>query len=214
MDPRMTGGRPNPRPESGPSSRLGPRHGRTLIMLVGITGGMAAMAWAAVPLYDLFCRVTGYAGTPLVASVGADRVLDETVAIRFDASTAAGMPWAFRPARNSIEVHPGETNLAFYEATNPTDRTITGTATFNVAPPIAGGYFVKIDCFCFTEQTLAPGQSVRMPVTFFVDPSIADDAETRDIRTITLSYTFFETEPEPRRGRGRRSAATTTPAGG
>ncbi len=171
-------------------------HRRTLLALAGIAVGMGALAWAAVPLYDLFCRVTGYSGTPLVAESGADRVLDRTVSIRFDASTAAGMPWKFHPARNTMEVRPGETNLAFYQASNPTGRTITGTATFNVAPPIVGGYFVKIDCFCFTEQTLAPGETVSMPVTFYVDPAIADDAETRSIGTITLSYTFFETEPE------------------
>ena len=172
-------------------------HRRTLFALAGISAGMGAMAWAAVPLYDLFCRVTGYAGTPQVATSGADRVLEQTVSVRFDASTAAGMPWEFRPARTTMQVHPGETNLAFYQATNPTDRPITGTATFNVSPPIVGGYFVKIDCFCFQEQTLAPGQSARMPVTFYVDPAIADDAETRDIGTITLSYTFFEAEPAP-----------------
>ncbi len=193
--------------------RLMGRHGRTLVVLVGVVGGMAAMAWAAVPLYSLFCRVTGYGGTPLVATAGSDRVLDEIVSVRFDGSTAGGMPWAFRPAQNTLKVHPGETNLAFFEATNPTDRTITGTASFNVAPPIVGGYFVKIDCFCFTEQTLAPGQTVRMPVTFFVDPAIADDVETRDIRTITLSYTFFETEPAPQADAGD-GPATTTPAGG
>ena len=179
----------------------GPRaHRRTLLALAGIVVGMGALAWAAVPLYDLFCRVTGYGGTPLVAAAansgGTDRVLDRTVSIRFDASTAEGMPWEFRPARNTVEVRPGETNLAFYEAANPTDRTITGTATFNVSPPSVGGYFVKIDCFCFQEQTLAPGESVTMPVTFYVDPAIADDAETRGIGTITLSYTFFETKPQ------------------
>jgi cytochrome c oxidase assembly protein subunit 11 len=191
-------------------------HRRTFLALAGIAAGMGALAWAAVPLYDLFCRVTGYGGTPLVAAAGADRTLDETVSIRFDASTAAGMPWEFRPARNTMQVHPGETNLAFYEASNPTDRAITGTATFNVTPPVVGGYFVKIDCFCFTEQTLAPGESVTMPVTFFVDPAIADDAETRGIRTITLSYTFFETEPEPETETETDASAglATMPAGG
>jgi cytochrome c oxidase assembly protein subunit 11 len=122
------------------------------------------------------------------------------------------MPWAFRPAQNTMQVHPGETNIAFYEASNPTDRPITGTATFNVAPPVVGGYFVKIDCFCFTEQTLAPGESVTMPVTFYVDPAIADDAETRSIGTITLSYTFFEIETETET---KASAGlATAPAGG
>jgi cytochrome c oxidase assembly protein subunit 11 len=201
--------------------RIVPRHGRTLVMLVGVASGMAAMAWAAVPLYDLFCRVTGYSGRPLVASTGADRILDETVSVRFAASTAAGMPWAFRPVQNTLDVHPGETNLAFFEASNPTGRPITGHATFNVTPPIVGGYFVKIDCFCFTEQTLAPGETVSMPVTFFVDPAIAEDAETRGVRTITLSYTFFESETEtgpdpaaPDPAADARAGLATTPAGG
>lgn len=174
------------------------RHGSTAVMLAGIVAGMAGMAWAAVPLYDLFCRVTGFGGTPLRAEAGAapgtDRVLDRTVTVRFDASTAAGMPWTFRPEQTRRTVHIGETALAFYEATNPTDRAITGTATFNVTPPSVGGYFVKIDCFCFTEQVLAPGETVDMPVTFYVDPAIMDDPEARAVGTITLSYTFFEKE--------------------
>ena len=183
-------------------------HRRTLLALACIAAGMGALAWAAVQLYDLFCRVTGYGGTPLVAAAGADRVLDQTVAVRFDASTAAGLPWEFRPARNTMVVHPGETNLAFYEATNPTDRPIAGTATFNVSPPSVGAYFVKIDCFCFQEQTLAPGPSVQMPVTFYVDPAIADDAETRGIGTITLSYTFFEAQTQAGDGPGRQPDTT------
>lgn len=192
----------------------GPSHRRTFLALAGVVVGMGALAWAAVPLYDLFCRVTGYGGTPLVAEAGADRVLDRTVTVRFDASTAAGMPWEFRPARNTVDVHPGETNLAFYHASNPTDRPITGTATFNVAPPLAGGYFVKIDCFCFREQTLQPGESVEMPVTFYVDPAIADDPETRGIGTITLSYTFFETklQTEPGNETDDSAGLAATPA--
>ncbi len=170
------------------------RRGYTVLMLVSIVAGMTAMAWAAVPLYNVFCRVTGFGGTPLRADAGASRVLDQTVTVRFDASTAAGMPWTFRPEDTRRTVHIGETTLAFFDATNTSDRTITGTATFNVSPPSVGGYFVKIDCFCFTEQTLQPGQSERMPVTFFVDPSIMDDPEARAIGTITLAYTFFEKE--------------------
>ena len=170
----------------------GRRHTRTLIPLIGVVAGMAALAWAAVPLYDLFCRVTGFGGTPLVASSGADRVLDRTVTVRFDASTAAHMPWSFRPEQTQRTVRIGETALAFYEATNPTDQPVTGTATFNVTPPSVGGYFVKIECFCFQEQSLAPGETMRMPVTFFVDPAIVDDREARAVGTITLSYTFFE----------------------
>ena len=186
------------------------RHRRTLLALAGIGVSMGALAWAAVPLYDLFCRVTGYGGTPMVAAAGisGDRVLDETVTVRFDGSTAAGMPWRFRPERNTVEVRPGETNLAFYEAANPADRPITGTASFNVSPPSVGAYFVKIDCFCFQEQTLQPGESVRMPVTFYVDPAIVDDAETGSIRTITLSYTFFETKLQTGAAAGAGLAST------
>lgn len=168
------------------------RHARTLVPLVGVVAGMAGLAWASVPLYDLFCRVTGFGGTPLVAEAGADRVLDRTVTVRFDASTAAGMPWSFRPEETARSVRIGETALAFYEASNPTGRPVTGTATFNVTPPSVGGYFVKIDCFCFQEQTLAPGEAVKMPVTFFVDPAIMDDPQARAVGTITLSYTFFK----------------------
>ena len=172
-----------------------PNHTRTLIPVVGVALGMAAMAWAAVPLYDWFCRVTGYGGTTQAAEYASDRILDQTVKIRFDASTARDMPWSFKPVRPTMEIRIGETGLAFYEATNPTNRPVTGTATFNVTPLSMGGYFAKIDCFCFTEQTLQPGESVMMPVTFFVDPEMVDDAETADVHTITLSYTFFETEP-------------------
>lgn len=164
------------------------------IPLVAIGLGMAGLAWASVPLYDMFCRVTGFAGTTQVASQGADRVLDRMVNVRFDASTVRGMPWEFRPVQTAMKIQIGETALAFYEAYNPTDRVVAGTATYNVAPFSAGGYFTKIDCFCFTEQVLQPGERVRMPVTFYVDPEIVDDAETAGVTTITLSYTFFETE--------------------
>lgn len=172
------------------------RRVHTAIMLVGVVGGMAGMAWAAVPLYDLFCRVTGFGGTPLRAEAGIDagRVLDRTVTVRFDASTAGSMPWSFRPEETRRTVRLGETSLAFYQASNPTDRPVTGTATFNVTPPSVGGYFVKIDCFCFQEQVLAPGETIAMPVTFYVDPAIMDDPEARAVGTITLSYTFFEKE--------------------
>lgn len=170
-------------------------HRRTLIPIIGVGLGMAAMAWAAVPLYDLFCRVTGYGGTTQEASAAPLQVLDRTVTVRFDASTAQGMAWEFEPLQNTMDVRIGETGLAFYEAYNPTNRPITGTASFNVTPLSVGGYFAKIECFCFVEQTLQPGERVQMPVTFFVDPEMVDDGQTKLIHTITLSYTFFETEP-------------------
>jgi len=167
---------------------------RKAIPLVGVGLGMAALAWAAVPLYDLFCRVTGYGGTTQVASQGSDQVLDRTVTVRFDASTVAGMPWEFRPVETTMKVRIGETVLAFYEAYNPTDLVTAGTASYNVAPFSMGGYFNKIECFCFTKQVLQPGERVRMPVTFYIDPEMVDDAETDAVTNITLSYTFFETE--------------------
>lgn len=155
---------------------------------------MAATAWAAVPLYDLFCRVTGYGGTTQVAAGAPAESLDRTVAIRLDGSRMRGVPVEFRPVRNEMTLKIGETGLAFYEAYNPTDRAIATTASYNVTPFSAGGYFVKIDCFCFTEQVLQPGERVEMPVTFFVDPDIVDDPETEGVNTITLSYTLYETE--------------------
>ncbi len=133
---------------------------------------MLGLGYAAVPLYDLFCRVTGYGGTTAQSSVGSDIVLDETVTIRFDASRERGMPWAFKPVQREMEVQFGRTYLAFYEAHNPTDAPVAGTASFNVAPFAAGPHFVKIDCFCFEEQILMPGERVEMPVVFFVDPEI------------------------------------------
>ncbi|HUF55851.1 MAG TPA: cytochrome c oxidase assembly protein [Thermohalobaculum sp.] len=155
---------------------------------------MLGAAYASVPLYDLFCRVTGFGGTPRTAEVGSAEVLDQTITVRFDASTARTMPWRFKPVETTHEIRIGETGLAFYEAHNPTDRPITGTATFNVAPLSVGSYFVKIDCFCFVEQTLMPGETVEMPVTFYVDPEITRDPETKGVPEITLSYTFYETE--------------------
>ena len=167
---------------------------RTVIPLVAIGLGMAGMSWAAVPLYDMFCRVTGYGGTTQVAATGSDQVLDQVVTVRFDASTAGGMPWEFKPVRTTMKIRIGETALAFYEAYNPTDWVIAGTASYNVSPFSVGGYFTKIDCFCFTEQVLQPGERVMMPVTFYIDPEFVDDAETERVTTITLSYTFYETE--------------------
>lgn len=171
----------------------GRSNAKVVVPLLGIVFGMAAMAWAAVPLYDLFCRVTGYGGTTTTAADGSDAILDQTIVVRFDASTERSMPWTFKPVQNTMTVRIGETNLAFYEAYNPTKRPVAGTASFNVTPLNVGGYFAKIDCFCFVEQVLAPGERVTMPVSFFVDPDIVDDDDTKNTHTITLSYTFFET---------------------
>ena len=185
------------------------QNGRTLFKLAGVVCVMVSLSFAAVPLYDWFCKVTGYGGTITQAEQGADEILERVITVRFDANTDRGMEWAFKPVQQTMDIRIGETGLAFYEATNPTDRTIAGTASFNVAPFSAGGYFSKIDCFCFTEQVLAPGQSVQMPVTFFVDPEIVQDDEAKLVHTITLSYTFHETElPEE-----EAAALPTSPSG-
>ena len=170
------------------------RNRRTMLGLAGLGAFMLGMSFAAVPLYDLFCRVTGYGGTTSVSESAPDVILDREVTIRFAASVDRGMPWRFRPEQTSMKVRIGETGLAFYEATNPTDRPVAGTASFNVTPYSAGGHFTKIACFCFTEQVLQPGETVRMPVTFYVDPSIVRDDEAKRVHTITLSYTFHETD--------------------
>ncbi|MGB0506840.1 MAG: cytochrome c oxidase assembly protein [Pikeienuella sp.] len=167
---------------------------RTVATLATVVCVMVGLSFAAVPLYDLFCRVTGFGGTVATADAGADRVLDKEVTVRFSANTERDMEWSFKPVQTKMKIKVGQTGLAFYEATNTSDRPIAGTATFNVTPFSAGGYFTKIDCFCFTEQVLAPGQTVQMPVTFFVDPEMMDDDEASFVHTITLSYTFYETE--------------------
>ena len=166
---------------------------RTLLQLVGVVVTMGSLSFAAVPFYDWFCRTTGYGGTPQVAEVAPGTILDQTVKIRFDATVEAGMPWSFKPVERSMVIRIGETGLAFYEAHNPTNRVMGGTASFNVFPDTAGGYFTKIDCFCFTEQVLQPGETALMPVSFFVDPSIVDDPDAQFVREIVLSYTFHET---------------------
>ncbi len=163
---------------------------RTVMKLVGVGVLMGGLAWASVPLYDLFCRVTGFGGTPLVSETGADEVLDQTIEVRFDASLASDMPWEFKPMERTMEIRLGETGLAFYEAHNPTNKPVAGSASFNVAPFAAGGYFTKIDCFCFQEQVLMPGETVQMPVSFYVDPEILEDDDGKHVPTITLSYTF------------------------
>lgn len=161
---------------------------------LGVLGAvMLSLSFAAVPFYNWFCKVTGYAGTTSVAVQGSDVILDRTVLIRFDASLEAGMPWTFKPQQTQMRLRIGETGLAFFDAYNPTDRVVAGTASYNVTPDQSGGYFTKIDCFCFTQQVLQPHEHAVMPVTFFVDPSIMDDLEAREIQEITLSYTFHET---------------------
>ncbi len=167
---------------------------KTLAQTVAVVLIMGSLAWASVPFYNWFCKVTGFGGVTGVAEAGSDEILDQTITIRFDASLERGMPWEFKPVVREMELKIGETGLAFYEAYNPTDRTIAGTASYNVVPYQAGGFFTKIDCFCFEEQILAPGERAMMPVTFYVDPDITTDRDAKFINHITLSYTFHETD--------------------
>jgi len=165
---------------------------KTAAQAVSVVIVMGALAWASVPFYDWFCRTTGFGGITGVADAGSDVILDETITIRFDASLDRDMPWTFRPTVRQMELKIGETGLAFYEAYNPTDRPVAGQASYNVTPYEAGGFFTKIDCFCFTEQVLQPGERVQMPVTFYVDPEIVNDRDAKYVHQITLSYTFYE----------------------
>lgn len=181
---------------------------RTAAYLAGVVVLMASLSFAAVPFYDWFCRVTGFGGTTGVAEAAPDTILDQTVVVKFDASIERGMPWQFRPVQREMTVRIGENALAFYEAYNPTNRPVAGTASYNVAPEAAGGYFAKIACFCFTEQVLQPGERVEMPVSFFVDPEMVKDPEGKFVKEITLSYTFYEIDlPE-------EQAALAAPADG
>lgn len=172
------------------------RNLRTAGVLATVVVGMLGMAYASVPLYEIFCRVTGFGGTTQVATGDADRVLDRTMTVRFDSNVNQELPWKFAPAQRSMPVRVGETNLAFYRATNTGRETLVGTATFNVTPDKAGRYFDKIACFCFTEQVLKPGETVDMPVSFFLDPALADDAKMDGVTTVTLSYTFFRAQDQ------------------
>lgn len=165
---------------------------KTVMQTVGVVVLMGGLAWASVPFYDWFCRVTGFGGVTGVSDVAPDDILDQTVTVRFDGSLNNKMPWEFKPEQREMEVRIGETGLAFYEAHNPTDKPVAGQASYNVTPYQAGGFFQKIECFCFEEQVLEPGETVQMPVSFYVDPEMVDDREGQYIHTITLSYTFYE----------------------
>lgn len=172
-------------------SRTQGRNRRTMIALFGGVAGMVALSFASVPLYDLFCRVTGFGGTPGVAQAPSDITTERQITVRFDAGVNPALPWRFVPAQPPMSVRVGENALAFYKARNIGEQTTIGTATFNVTPLKVAKYVEKIDCFCFTEQTLAAGEAVDMGVSFFVDPAIMDDPNLDEVNTITLSYTFF-----------------------
>jgi len=165
---------------------------RTVIYLSTIVFVMVSASFAAVPMYDWFCRVTGYGGTPLESKVVSETILNQKLKVRFDASLDNSLDWEFRPLQHQIDVKIGETALVYYEAFNPSSTPIAGTASFNVVPFSVGSYFTKIDCFCFNEQTLKPGERVLMPVTFYIDPDIINDREAKLVNSITLSYTFYK----------------------
>jgi cytochrome c oxidase assembly protein subunit 11 len=170
------------------------RNRRTALLASGIIVGMLALTAASVPLYDLFCRVTGFGGTTQVADTAPETIADRTIRISFNADRQPDLPWRFQPMQRSMEVRPGENHLAFYVAENRSDEPVVGRAVYNVTPHKVGGYFAKVHCFCFEEQLLQPGERVEMPVSFFVDPAMLDDVNTRDVVEITLSYTFFKDE--------------------
>ncbi|HEY8277719.1 MAG TPA: cytochrome c oxidase assembly protein [Methyloceanibacter sp.] len=174
------------------------RKNRTVALpLICLVATMLGLAFASVPLYRLFCQVTGYGGIPQRADRAPDQVLDRTIRIRFDANVATGLPWSFEPVQQVMDVKIGEQALAFYKASNQSTSQVTGTAIFNVAPELAGRYFTKIECFCFKQQTLTAGTSIEMPVIFFIDPKIVEDADTKNISEITLSYTFYRSAAQP-----------------
>jgi len=168
-----------------------------MAVLLAVVVAMVGGSYAAVPLYRIFCQVTGFGGTTNVAEKPSARVSKRVITVRFDA-TVNGVPWAFQPEQRAIKTHVGETTLAFYRAENFGSTGVTGSATFNVTPLKAGQYFSKIECFCFTEQHLAAGESVDMPVSFFIDPAIELDRNMDEVHTITLSYTFYPVEEEKR----------------
>jgi cytochrome c oxidase assembly protein subunit 11 len=181
------------------------RNRRLMAWCVGLVGVMIGGSFASAPLYRMFCQVTGFGGATVRAERAPKHVLERKVVVRFNADTDPGLAWDFKPDQRAVEVRLGEQTLAFYAARNLSRETITGTATFNVTPDKAGAYFAKVACFCFTEQTLAPGQSIDMGVSFFVDPDLAKDPNMGDVNTITLSYTFYRAKDQPA---ARASAAS------
>jgi cytochrome c oxidase assembly protein subunit 11 len=183
------------------------RHRQVAAWCAVVAVGMVGLAYASVPLYQLFCQVTGYGGTTMRANAPSGTTLDQSMTIRFDANVAPGLGWKFEPVQRTVDVKIGENTLIFYRAENTSGRPITGSATFNVTPEIVGSYFNKIACFCFQEQRLEPGESIEMPVSFFVDPAIVNDASgAGDLTQITLSYTFYPVDDS------KKAAAVAQPA--
>ncbi len=164
---------------------------RTAFICLSVAIGMVGLAYASVPLYDLFCKVTGFNGTPVVRDNNASEITDRVISVRFDSNVAPGLSWSFSPEKPEVTVKLGETTTVYYKVTNTGDKPATGIATYNVQPDLAGTYFSKLECFCFTEQTLEPGETLESAVVFYVDPRLAQDSDVKDLSSITLSYTYF-----------------------
>ncbi len=163
----------------------------TAVVVVGVVAGMTGLAFAAVPLYEAFCRATGYGGTTQVAEAAPGRVLDQSIEVRFDANIAPDLPVTFAPKQRSQMLRIGESNVAFYRIHNLSNEAIVAHANYNVTPQVAGSYFFKTECFCFNDRVLAPGEEADLPLIYFISPDIVSDPDTRELSTLTLSYTFF-----------------------
>ncbi len=179
-----------------------PPNRKKLLWTAAVAGvvavGMTGMAFAAVPLYQAFCRITGYGGTTQQATAAPAQILDRTIEVRFDSNIASDLPVEFEPKQRSERLRIGETGLAFYRVRNLSNEPVVARATYNVTPHVAGQYFAKLECFCFQDRTLAPGEEAELPVVFFVDPELVSDPDTAEIDTLTLSYTFFRSASERR----------------
>lgn len=182
--------------DNGDAAKASRNNRRAVIACVAALGVMGAITAASPTLYTLFCKATGYGGTTQRADSNTAAAIDRIVTVRFDGNVAPGLPWSFKPDVGKMNVRVGETTLAFYRATNNSDKPVKGHAIFNVTPEAFGAYFNKIECFCFTEQTLQPNQTVEMPVTFFLDPKLVEDKSTAALSELTLSYSFFPSEPK------------------
>jgi len=179
------------------------RHRRVATAVVCVVAGMAGMAYASVPLYEMFCRVTGYGGVPQIAKADSPTRGEKIINVRFDANVASDLPWMFEPEQQAIKLRTGETATVFYKVKNRSDRTTVGLASYNVAPERAGMFFNKIACFCFTEQTLGPGESMDMPVVFYLDPALEKDEIMKFQDTVTLSYTFYASKTPVASAKGK-----------
>jgi cytochrome c oxidase assembly protein subunit 11 len=164
---------------------------RTALICSAVVVGMTGLAFAAVPLYDLFCKVTGFDGTPQIGTSGSGTILERTMTVRFDGNVAPSLGWRFEAERTEITTRIGETQTVFYKITNTSTKPVTGIATYNVQPTLAAAHFVKIQCFCFTDTTLQPGESIEAPVVFYIDPEIVQNRDLPNLKSITLSYTYF-----------------------